>query len=147
MGNSPPSYNISYPSPSCLIHPHTHLHTHHGYKTHLIPIPIRISGPQWVPIPIPIMEADGDDHLLNFCATHDACMFSPCHPGPAARSCQEETATRETGKEEEEEEAMMKRRAAGSYLRPCMSGGHWRAGKPLRAGESCTDARGLQLLA
>jgi hypothetical protein len=47
MGNSPPGYSISYPSPSCFIHPHTH----HGYKTHLIPIPIRVSGLQWVPIP------------------------------------------------------------------------------------------------
>jgi hypothetical protein len=51
MGNSPPGYNISSPSPSCLIHPHTHTHTHHGYKTHLIHIPIRVSSPQWVLIP------------------------------------------------------------------------------------------------
>jgi hypothetical protein len=51
MGNSPSGYSIPDPSPSCLIHPHTHTHTHHGYKTHLIPIPIRVSGPQWVPIP------------------------------------------------------------------------------------------------
>jgi hypothetical protein len=47
MGNSPSGYSIPYPSPSCLIHPHTH----HGYKTHPIPIPIRVSGPKWVHIP------------------------------------------------------------------------------------------------
>jgi hypothetical protein len=51
MRNSPPGYSIPYPSPSCLIHPHTHPHTHHGCKTHPIPIPIRVSGPQWFPIP------------------------------------------------------------------------------------------------
>jgi hypothetical protein len=51
MGNSSPGYSIPDPSPSYLIHLHTHTHTHHGYKTHLILIPIRVSGPQWVPIP------------------------------------------------------------------------------------------------
>jgi hypothetical protein len=49
--NSSSGYSIPDPSLSCLIYLHTHTHTHHGYKTHLIPIPIRVSGPQWVPIP------------------------------------------------------------------------------------------------
>jgi hypothetical protein len=51
MGNFPSGYSIPYPSLSCLIYPHTYPHTHHGCKTHPIPIPIRVSGPQWVPIP------------------------------------------------------------------------------------------------
>jgi hypothetical protein len=52
MANSPSVYSIPDSFPSCLIHSHTHTHTHHGYKTHPIPILIRVSGPQWVPIPI-----------------------------------------------------------------------------------------------
>jgi hypothetical protein len=51
MDNSSSGYSISNSSSSYLIHLHTHNHICHGYKTHLIPIPIRVSGPQWVPIP------------------------------------------------------------------------------------------------